>query len=165
MQDRFKFRALVRGYLKLTAEQQYTEIKPLICLDDILVLNGNIISIQWLDLTKAIDQQLYYLDTREKRELIENLLKNHYHDEVCVQLTPEKILQSTGLRDKNDELIYEYDICRINGEGSYRLVNWDCKKLKFTIGDYSSEELETFGNIYSIVAKRETNKKRLFKGN
>jgi hypothetical protein len=153
MQDRFKFRALVRGYLKLTAEQQYTEIEPLIYLDDIMVLSDNLIRVPRQALEIAISQQCYYLNWRERDDMIRNLQEGKDYDRDNVNLTPEKIFQSTGLRDKNDELIYEYDICRIDGKVAYQLVSWDCKKLNFTIGGYSSEELETFGNIYSILAK------------
>lgn len=82
---------------------------------------------------------------------------NHYTvysaDEVILQ-------QCTGLRDKNDKLIYEGDII-INPDDSerYAIIEWDNNECRHIINvqtenwccdfsNYWSKELEVVGNIY-----------------
>lgn len=75
-----------------------------------------------------------------------------------VQKEDLKIMQCTGLKDKNGKLIYESDIVKLSS-GAIGFIVFECqayairfsKKDKYRrvgLGAYQSKELEIIGNIY-----------------
>ena len=70
---------------------------------------------------------------------------------------PETICQCTGLRDKNDSLIWEHDIIEVPGEDGFFALDWDEDTAKFVMNgnglvvdfdNYWSREVEVVGNKF-----------------
>lgn len=134
MQDRFKFRIWdLKHNLMLKPEKERTE-------QERTIIAKTYIYDEWygsaeLELTDA----LKYFDNK-----------------------PFLIMQCSGVKDKNDKLIYEGDIVKISPSGffdnnrdvfcikftdGYRLAYQDWQTLD-TIGGFSNKLFEIIGNIY-----------------
>lgn len=70
---------------------------------------------------------------------------------------PETICPCTGLRDKNDSLIWENDIIEVPGEDGFFALDWDEDTAKFVMNgnglvvdfdNYWSREVEVVGNKF-----------------
>lgn len=171
MQDRFKFRAIVKGYYCLDTPEKYEEFEPTIFLEDVDVLSNGEIGIIEDKLEIAIREQHPNIDSVDIGYILENFRNDGCGIDDYVTITPEVIYQCTGLKDTNGKLIYEGDIVRESfGEtGTYRVEyfpysaewqyvnlddekpNWEMFSIQFegmSENQGISTDLEIIGNIY-----------------
>lgn len=112
MNNRFKFRAIVKGYYYIDMPDKCEEFEPLIFLENIDVLDIGDIGISEEDLEIAIRKQYPSLQNVYIERIMENFKDNSNGIDTYITITPEQIYQCTGLKDKNDKLIYELDYVR-----------------------------------------------------
>ena len=162
MEDRFIFNAIVTGYYDIDTPDEYKEVEPRIYLEDVDVFSDEI-GIDYDRLFDAVQKQLKL----EKLEI--NQVMQFFEDnsnaisEEYVTIKPDKILQCTGLKDKNGKLIYEGDvvtydwltpISKVWRTDGKHIVEWqDGFTVIGNIADYDvkygkSRNVEVIGNIY-----------------
>lgn len=184
MQDRFKFRAIIKGYYYIDTPKENKEFEPLIFLENVDLLDIGEIGISEEDLEIAIRKQYSNLEDIYIERMLENFRDNSNGIDTYITVTPKIVQQSTGLKDKNGKLIYEGDIfktqefCRgkeyycysvikySDGgyylEGSYVTSGNTLKFINYDIRNISEDLLESglfdlVGNIYGNPELLEVN--------
>ena len=165
MQDRFKFNAVVSSYYDIDTPTNYEEHEPRFYLSDVDVFCNQEIGIDYDVLFNTVKQQVENLSEKEIGQIMQHFEDNSNSPECdFVTIKPDKILQCTGLKDKNGKLIYEGDI--LGGTFGNLYVHYcdNCKQFQLKANDYGcmacegdihwnevveeNNELEVVGNIY-----------------
>ena len=105
------------------------------------------------------------MNDRFKFRLWDDEKKQYHHNDFVVTATGyiNKILeQCTGLKDKNDNLIYEGDIIRV--EDNNCSVSWDNENARYEVSGYGEiaylnyYDIEVIGNVhenYDLLGDKE----------
>lgn len=138
MQDRFLFNAVVSSYYDIDTPENYEEFEPQIYLENVDLFSDEI-GIDYDRLLDTVQKQLN-LEKPEISQVMQHFEDNsNSNSDEYVTIKPDKILQCTGLKDKNGKLIYEGDILYENmintvfPKGKYWIVEWNNNTAQFFI--------------------------------
>lgn len=172
MNERFKFKAVVKGR---SIESEYR-----IVLSNVSVFVTGHIGIGLEGLEEQIKEQYPNISIKELDGLLYYFFKKRpFGSEDHLPITPEVILQCTGLVDKTNSLVYEGDIVKLTNSKDnteeIRLVTFKDCAFQFNLPNsmqidrplycwainypnhYKHIEIEVIGNIYQHPEKLEFN--------
>lgn len=164
MNDRFKFNAIVSSYYDIDTPENYEEFEPQFYLKNVDVFCTGEVGIDYDVLFEAVKEQSKKLTEKEIGQIMKHFEDNSNSPECdYVTITPDKILQSTGLKDKNGKLVYEGDIiniwCKNFTKNQISEVKFCKERAAFTFDYYTDfgnivpctmakTEIEVIGNVY-----------------
>ena len=157
MEDRFKFNAIVSSYYDIDTPEEYKEVEPQFYLKNVDVFCTGEIGVDYDTLLDAVKEQSKDLTEKEIGQIMQHFEDNsNSPDCEFVSITPDKIIQCTGLKDKNGKLIYEGDIVKMNNYILQIVYNKDyacfCAENEKLLGYFRElrhiNAFEVIGNIY-----------------
>ena len=162
MNDRFKFNAVVSSYYDIDTPEEYKEVEPQFYLKNVDVFCTGEIGVDYDTLLEAVKEQSKDLTEKEIGQIMQHFEDNsNSPDCEFVSITPDKIIQCTGLKDKNGELIYEGDVVIEHyyntKETAIKKVFFDEEVIGFAYTDgieynqlsiTDGDRLQVIGNIY-----------------
>lgn len=151
MQDRFKFNAIVTGYYDIDTPYEYSEFEPQIYLENVDIWSGGDIGVSRDDLELAIKNQYPNIQKSQFNQIMKFFEdnSNSSDNEAYLTISPHKIIQCTGVKDKNGNLIYEGDIVSVEYEGRKYIATIDYDEDDTGFGcNYHFREN---GELYSIA--------------
>ena len=158
MQDRFKFNAVVSSYYDIDTPEEYKEVEPQFYLKNVDVFCTGEIGIDYDTLLETVKEQAKDLTEKEIGQIMQHFEDNsNSPDCEFVSITPDKIIQSTGLKDKNGKLIYEGDIIVIPNQCPfYDYKNKEDMKqdLNSTEGEIKGESILNYIGIVEWIYSR-----------
>lgn len=163
MNDRFLFNAVVSSYYDIDTPENYEEFEPQIYLENVDLFSDEI-GIDYDRLLDAVQKQLN-LDKPEISQVMQHFEDNsNSSSEEYITIKPDKVLQCTGLKDKNNKLIFEGDILGGIYENLDIFYCKECMQFELHAKDYGcmccngdihwcevvedNNKLEVIGNIY-----------------
>ena len=153
---RFKYKAVVNGsYYNDTSNY---EVRFLI--EDIDIINGtSYVGISKNNLMKQVIYLFNNLNQENIKQIVDNIVLNSYSSDDYVAITPNYIIQATGLFDNKNCLVYEGDIIKddigtsyavvYDSSNSLRLENMKVPDTFITFDDI--QEFEIIGNVFQGI--------------
>ena len=160
MQDRFKFRAVLK-----------TDTHSVITEPYYISNSGYLVNID--DVQKTFEKKYpedCFWEFLEEIEKQENCQEVSTDSEIIIFDSFDGLIQCTGLKDKNGKLIYEGDIVRIfhvsgtmQGKYFFDVVEWNNLRCRFDTKNYGiiddDDIYEVIGNIYENSELLEVNER------